>query len=155
MHLDNKVLDFPPEFLELVRKKGECDILIGSDSNAHSTVWNFTCTDKRGEFVEYFLITNDLKCLNIGNNPTFKNAQGYTSIIDITVANYQLATSICNWRVENYLQLSDHFRITFLINNYSNFRDADILNWNYKKGDWGLFKRELDLGLVKWSNAKY
>ena len=31
----------------------------------------------------------------------------------------------------------------------------DILDWNYKKGDWGLFKRELDLGLVKWSNAKY
>ena len=155
MYLDNKVLDFPPEFIELVRKKGECNILISSDSNAHSTVWNCPCTDKHGEFVEDFLITNNLKCLNIGNNPTFKNAQGFTSIIDITVANYRLATSICNWKVENYLQVSDHFRISFSINNSSNFRDVDILDWNYKKGDWGLFKRELDLGLVKWSNAKY
>ena len=97
MYLDNKVLDFPLEFLELVRKKGECNILVGSGSNAHSTVWNCPCTDKRSEFVEDFLKTNNLKCLNIGNNPTFKNAQGYTSIIDIAVANYCLATSICNF----------------------------------------------------------
>ena len=155
MFLNIKVLDFPPEFLELVWKKGECDILIGSDSNSHSTVWNCPSTNKHGELVEDFLITNNLKCLNIGNNPTFRNTQGHTSIIDITVANYRLATSICNWKVENHLHLSDHFRISFSINNSSNFRDADILDWNYKKGDWGLFKKELDLGLLKWSNAKY
>ena len=129
--------------------------MIGSDSNSHSTVWNCPSTNKRGELVEDFLITNNLKCLNIGNNPTFRNTQGHTSIIDITIANYRLATSICNWKVENHLHLSDHFRISFSINNSSNFRDADILDWNYKKGDWGLFKKELDLGLLKWSNAKY
>ena len=155
MYLDIKVLDFPPEFLELVRKKGECDILIGSDSNSHSTVWNCPSTNKCGELVEDFLITNNLKCLNIGNNPTFRNTQGHTSIIYITIVNYHLATCICNWKVEYHLHLSYHFRISFSINNSSNFRDTDILNWNYKKGNWGLFKKELDIGLLKWSNAKY
>ena len=136
-------------------KKGECDILIGTDSNTHSTVWNCPKTDKRGEFIEDFLIENDLSCLNIGNNPTFENAQGSTSIIDITIANYSLATSICNWKVDNHLHISDHFRITFSINNSSNFRTVDTLDWNYKKGDWVLFKKELDLGLKKWSNARH
>ena len=46
MYLDQKVPNFPPEFIELIRKKGECDILIGTDSNAHSTVLNCPQTDK-------------------------------------------------------------------------------------------------------------
>ena len=36
MYLDQDILVFPPEF----RERGECDIIIGADSNAHSTVWN-------------------------------------------------------------------------------------------------------------------
>ena len=155
MYLDCTVLGFPPEFTELIWKKGECDIIIGADSNAHSTIWNCPKTDKKGEFIEDFLIANDLLCLNVGNRPTFENAQGNTLIIDITIANYNLATSVCNWKVDNYLNISDHYRISFSINNCPNFRVAETLDWNYKKGDWVLFKKELDLGLQKWSNARH
>ena len=154
MYLDQDILDFPPEFRELILKRGDCDIIIGTDSNAHSTVWNCANTDNRGEFIEDFLIKNDLTCLNVGNNPTFKSARGFTSIIDITIANYRLATSISNWKVENHLHISDHFIITFTINNCPNFRNVDLLDWNYKKGDWVLFKKELELGLKKYSNAR-
>ena len=149
MYLDQDILDFPPEFRELILKRGDCDIIIGTDSNAHSTVWNCANTNNRGEFIEDFLIKNDLTCLNVGNNPTFESAQGFRSIINITIANYRLATSISNWKVENHLHISDHFRITFTINNCPNFRNEDSLDWNYKKGDWVLFKNELELGLKK------
>ena len=156
MYLDQDILDFPPEFRELIRKRGDCDIIIGTDSNAHSTVWNCTNTDNRGEFIEDFLIDNDLSCLNVGNNPTFESARGFTSIIDITIANYRLATSISNWRVEKNLHITDHFRITFTINNCPNFRNENfnLLDWNLKKGDWVLFKKELELGLKNYSNAR-
>ena len=70
MYLDIHILDFPPEFRELIRKKGNCDIIIGTDSNAHSTVWNCPRSNNRGEFIEKFLIENNLTCLNVGNNPT-------------------------------------------------------------------------------------
>ena len=40
MYMDGHKLEFPKEFIELVTKKGECDILVGNDSNSHSTVWN-------------------------------------------------------------------------------------------------------------------
>ena len=93
--------------------------------------------------------------LNVGNRPTFRNGSGHTSIIDITVANYRLATSIFNWKVDNDLHITDHYRILFSISNSSNFRVADVSDWNYRKGDWGLFKRELDRSLLKWSNARY
>ena len=80
--------------------------------------------------------------------------QGYKSIIDITIANYRLATNISDWRVDNHLQISDHFRITFTINNCNNFRTEESLDWNFKKGDWVLFKNELELGLKNWTNAR-
>ena len=114
MYMDGKKLEFPAEFIQLVTNKGECDILVASDSNSHSTVWNCPKTDRRGELVKYFLITNNLQCVNVGNRPTFRSWAGNTLIIDITFANYSLATSIYNWKVDNDLHISDHYRIFFL-----------------------------------------
>ena len=53
LYLDCKVLGFPKEFEDLIRNKiGNNDILIGTDSNSHSTVWNSPSTDKRGDIVK-------------------------------------------------------------------------------------------------------
>ena len=142
MYMDQNIQDFPKEFKDLVRKCGEADILIGTDSNSHCMVWN--CTDTE----------NNLTCLNVGNNPTFESAQGFKSIIDITLANYRLATKISDWRVENHLQVSDHYIITFTINDCTNFRAEETLDWNYKKGDWNTFKKVLDEGLKNWSSSR-
>ena len=74
MYMDQNIQDFPNEFKDLVRNCGEADILIGTDSNSHCTVYNCTDTDNRGEFFKYFIIENNLTCLNVGNNPTFESA---------------------------------------------------------------------------------
>ena len=145
MYMDQKIQDFLQEFKDLVHKRGEAEIIIGTDSNSHCTVWNCPNTDNHGEFIEDFLIENNLTCLNVGNNPTFESAQCFKSIIDITLANYRLSTKISNWRVENHLQIADHFRIT--INNCNNFRAEEMLDWNFKKGDWTAFIKALDEGL--------
>ena len=109
MYMDQTIQDFPKEFKYLISKCGNADILIGTDSNSHCTVWNCTETDKWGEFIEDFVIENYLACLNVGNNWTFESACGFKSIIDVTLANYRLASKISDWRVENHLQVSDHF----------------------------------------------
>ena len=88
LYLDGKVHNFPNKFKELILKKGDCDIIIGTDSNSHSSVWNCTYTDRRGELLEQFLIDNNLTCLNVGNNPTFQNGSGDTLIIDLTITNF-------------------------------------------------------------------
>ena len=46
LYLDCKVLGFPKEFEDLIRNLGDYDIIIGTDSNSHSTVWNSPSTDK-------------------------------------------------------------------------------------------------------------
>ena len=52
MYLEILIHDFPPKFRELIRNKYNCDIIIGTDSNAHSTVWNCPRSNTRGEFIE-------------------------------------------------------------------------------------------------------
>ena len=111
--------------------------------------------DRRGELVKDFLISNNLQCVNVGNRSTFRNGAGNTSIIDITIANYSLATSIYNWKVGNDLHIMDHYRISFSINNSTNCRIADVSDWNYSKGNWDLFNKEFDRGLLKLSNVRY
>ena len=76
------------------------------------------------------------------------------SIIDITLSNYSLANKISDWKVENHLEVSDHFIITFTINDCINFRAAETSDWNYKKGDWSLFQSTFDFGLRNWSGAR-
>ena len=96
--------------------------------------------DHRGEFVEDFLIINNLQCVNVGNRPTFRSGAGHSSIIDVTFANYSLATSIYNWKVDSDLHISDHYRISFSIhNNSSNFRINNASDWNYRRANWNLF----------------
>ena len=147
--------EFPSEFFQLIANIGDCDILVASDTNAHSTVWNCPRTDRQGELVKDFLISNNLQCVNVGNRPTFCNYSGNSSIIYITFANYNLVTSIYNWKFDNDLHISDHYRISFSINNSSNFRIADASDWNFRKGNWNLFQLELDHNLLKWSNSRY
>ena len=118
LYLDSKVLSFPNEFKELIHKKGDYDILIGTDSNSHSTVWNCPATDRRGELLEEKnLIDKNLSCLNVGNNPTFKNGSGDSTIMDLTLANYRLAQRVSNWQVEQLLHSTDHYCVLFTVNN--------------------------------------
>ena len=155
LYLDIKIQEFPLEFIQLIANCGNCDILVASDSNSHSTVWNCPRTNRRGEFVEDFLISNNLQCVNVGNRPTFRSGAGRTSIIDITFANYSLATSIYDWKVDSDLHISDHYRISYSINNSSTSRLNVASDWNFKRGNWNLFRIELDRKMSSWINARY
>ena len=151
LYLDSKVLGFPDGFKDLIRNKGDYDILIGTDSNSHSTLWNCPASDKRGELLEQFLINNNLLCLNVGNNPMFRNGSGNSTIIDLTLANYRLAQQVSNWQVEQLLHSTDHYRINFTVNDCPNFRIPPAETWNYRKGEWPYFKSQLELGLKHWT----
>ena len=46
LYLDIKIHEFPSEFIQLIANIGDCDILVASDTNSHSTVWNCPRTDR-------------------------------------------------------------------------------------------------------------
>ena len=106
-------------------------------------MWNCPATNKRDELLEFFC--------NVGNNPTFVNGSGYSTIIDLTLANYRLSQRISNWQVEQVLHSTDHYHILFTVNNCPNFRIEPAETWNFRKGQWPYFKAQLELGLLHWT----
>ena len=154
MYMDQNIQDFPKEFKDLVSNVVMLTYLLELIP-IHTVQYGIVLKlDNRGEFIEHFLIKNNIACLNVGNNWTFESAHGYKSVIDITLANYRLSSKISDWRVENHLQVSDHYRITSTINDCINLRAKEMLDWNYKKGDWNIFKIVLDDGLTNWTSSR-
>jgi len=96
-------------------RRQRLEVIIGTDCNAHSTLWGSPDTNVRGECLEEFLFDMNLVVTNVGNIPTYENAVAAT-IIDLTLSTSDLADRISSWRVDRQFQGSDHHLIRFDLN---------------------------------------
>ena len=98
-------------FMELVRecKKRKLPLIVGMDSNAHSSMWGAEDTNNRGRELEEIFFELDLVVLNQGSEYTFDTGNR-KSIIDVTVANRFAIEkwNLDDWRVEK----GSHFQTT-------------------------------------------
>ena len=110
------------------------DIIIGTDSNAHSQLWMSESANKRGEVFEDFITLNNLFVCNTGNKYTYDCATG-RSIIDITMVSTPLVDRVNNWNVQDENYFTDHKLITFNLNFSTQppgvFRNFKRANWSY------------------------
>ena len=89
-------------------------VVIGVDSNAHSTLYG-PDNNTRGEAFEDFVLQYGLDVANVGTVPTFEIQRGNKLIqthIDVTLTR-NLATPIEDWRVDQGYNASDHNTILF------------------------------------------
>ena len=88
-------------------------LIMGLDSNSHSTLWGPT-QNTRGSELEDFINANGLVVLNDGQRPTWSQGER-VSYIDITVINRYAAEKFYgeNWEVQEGESFSDHKLITF------------------------------------------
>ena len=93
-------------------KANKEQIIIGTDSNAHSQLWMSETSNYRGEIFEDFITQSNLLVCNRGNKYTYDCAIG-KSIIDITLVTIPLVDRIKDWKVHDEDYLSDHKLITF------------------------------------------
>ena len=94
------------DFIEFANKKNY-PVLIGMDSNAHSTLYG-PDSNRRGEMLEEFIINNSLHIENIGTSPTFEafRREGLiTSVIDVTLTK-GLKEDVVGWKVCREYNLS-------------------------------------------------
>jgi hypothetical protein len=90
-------------------------VLIASDTNARSALWNDRVTNERGRILEDFITTKQLYCLNEeSSETTFSNSIGKRNI-DLTIINPQLLSSITGWEISGQESLSDHRIIKYNI----------------------------------------
>ena len=114
-------------------KNQNMNLIIGTDSNAHHTIWGDKQTNRRGEMVLDFIIEANLEIVNRGNHPTFVR-QNSGTVIDLTLAKGDILQYITNWRVSNTESMSDHRHIRFDIlqekSEDETYRIPESTNWN-------------------------
>jgi hypothetical protein len=121
-------------------RKGGHPLVIGMDSNSHSTAWGAEEDNARGVELEALFIAWNLEILNVGSDHTFVSARS-RSRIDVTVVNQAARRlQIDGWRVRKDESFSDHKYIEFTCGKYP---PTNELARNYNKMDWGAFGKAL------------
>ena len=103
--------DDPPPH-DLTRLVNYCEsngleILIGTDSNAHHTLWGMEKCNNRGLALVEYLFTTNLVLLNTGSEPTFVTRRSRT-VIDLTLATEKVRHLVAGWHVSDEASCSDH-----------------------------------------------
>ena len=140
VYLDSGLPVVPPWLTELLEysKDNEYGIVIGMDSNAHSQMYGPT-TNARGLELEGLIFQHDLTIENIGQEPTFSNANGQ-SCIDVTLTRDLPVGGIDNWRVRLQYNGSDHRTIRYSIQLGFEYIEPTR---PWAKADWEVFKKAL------------
>ena len=113
-----------------------------------SALWGSTIKDKRGNFLENFIDSNNLICMNSGN-PTRISPTGTESHIDV----------FCSAKLSNYVCFdtlnstcgSDHFPIYLTLKIHPVFNPMHTPGYNYTKADWVGFQNFKDLAILSES----
>jgi ribonuclease HI len=112
-------------------------LLIAVDSNAHSKLWMSRDNNSRGRIITDYLIENNLKVENVGNEPTFECSTG-KSIIDLTLSR-GLKLQINEWKVCKADNHSDHHTLRYyLVDEVIEL--PPVRPWD--KADWTMFSNE-------------
>jgi hypothetical protein len=105
----------------LLHAKG-AGVLIAVDSNSRSVSWHDTLTNKRGRFLEEFLMSKQIHILKEKSEyATFRSRRG-ASNIDITAISNQL--TLVEWKISKQESCSDHNIIRYAIGQTADHRTA-------------------------------
>jgi len=142
----------PDKLVSLVKfcERKQRRLVICSDTNAHSSLWNSPENNPRGDMVEDLIMQYCLDVKNVGSVPTFIGSMGH-SIIDVTMTTANAASMVLDWHVNTSFQFSDHRRIEFGLT-ISTSRIQPKRNWI--KGDYVLFQNDLML-CDKWDEKDW
>lgn len=115
-------------------------LILGMDSNAHSTLWGNQLNNQRGTDLENIIMAYGLSIGNKGNTPTFFSPIGQSSI-DLTLTTANFSNGLLNWKVHLEDHFSDHRLITYTLN----LEPASLIMVRpLSKCDWSIFKEKLN-----------
>ena len=113
-YLDIEKAVLTPELKNVVTycEDNRLGLILGMDSNAHSTLWGNEDNNPRGDALEEYVMENILDCHNIPDQPTFIG-RGCSTTIDLTLSNRHFTGEILNWTTNDEAVTTDHTLITF------------------------------------------
>lgn len=121
-------------------QSNQIPLILGMDSNAHSTLWGNQLNNQRGTDLENIIMAYGLNIGNKGSTPTFYSPVGQSSI-DLTLTTANFSNALLNWKVH----LEDHFSDHRLISYTLNLEPASLIMVRpLSKCDWNIFKDNLN-----------
>ena len=128
------------DLMEMISSK-QYPVIMGIDSNAHSTLYG-PSNNGRGDAFEDFILQHGLSVENRGSTPTFETRRGPRLVqthIDVTLTR-GMNTGIRDWRVDTDYNASDHNTIRFQTE-YHEPEPELVRPWN--NADWETFTKLL------------
>ena len=108
------------------------ELLVLTDSNSWSTLWNMPKSNPRGRKMEQYIMESGLQVLNEGTEVTF-HRENVGTIIDVSLASPKLAQDIVGWAVTNICPSSDHLAPQMVLK-LDNMKTE--IKWNFHKTYW-------------------
>ncbi|XP_072403106.1 uncharacterized protein [Diabrotica undecimpunctata] len=129
-------------FCRLLEQLPRPRIILG-DFNAHNIIWGSDHTSVRGSSIADILDQLNINFLNDGSPTRFNISTGYSSCIDLTLCDPNLAHCL-SWDAQTYTYGSDHFPILIRNHNYPSSGPIFISKWRIKNSNWQEFSQYID-----------
>ena len=81
-------------------KNEEIFAIVGTDANAHHTVWGSSDINPRGENLLGYCVNADLNFCDVGSKPTFRT-KAREEVLDLTLENRCAWDPVVGWHVSN------------------------------------------------------
>ena len=141
----------PPQVLRrlvLHCQQKQIPLIVGTDANAHHTLWGSSDINKRGEELLEFCAASNLEICNVGKKPTFRT-RNREEVLDLTLANEYAFEKVSDWHVSDVPSLSDHMYIRFAV--LSSTKSRDVMIRNIHRTCWSKYVAELDHRLNEYT----
>ena len=113
--------------------------VIGTNANAHHTVWGSSNVNTRGMDLLMYCASANLHICNVGNKPTFRTRK--KEVLDLTLINRNAENCISDWHVSDVPSFSDHMYIRFRVQ--SGTKRTKMIR-NVRRTCWNKYANELD-----------
>ena len=87
---------------------------MGTDANAHHTIWGSSDINPRGEDLLAYCTSADLNFCSVGNKPTFRT-ETCEEVLELTFVDRCAWYRVVGWQVSNVPSFSDHKYIRFQV----------------------------------------
>ena len=114
--------------------------VIGTDANAHHTVWGSFNVSKKGMDLLMFCASANLHFCNVGSKPTFRTRKR-EEMLDLTLINRNAENCISDWHVSDVPSFSDHMYIRFRVQ--SGTKRTKMIR-NVRRTCWNKYANERD-----------
>ena len=119
--------------------------MIGTDANAHHTVWGSNNVNPRGLELLLYCANANLYFCNVGNNPPFRT-KTREEVLDLTLINRNAWNCIGDWHVSDVPSFSDHMYIRFTVQ--SSTKRTKMIR-NIRRTSWNKYVSELEQRLCE------